>query len=385
MINKAIIHLDNLEHNIKEIRRHLKPGTKMLVPVKANAYGHGMVECARTAVRAGADFLAVARVDEGVQLRKSGMNARLLMFSLCASDEVEAAVDARITPFVFDAEYIGMFAEAAAKKGITDYPVHLAVDTGMGRIGCRPEDAPSLAKAIQATNSLRLEGMCTHFAVSDSKKDSDIDYTSRQFECFLQATRAVADAGIDPGIRHCCNSAATLDHPEMHLDMVRPGIIVYGSPAGDVDEEYLRRKGAPAELKEVMTLESEVVAVRRMLKGESVSYGRTWTAGSDTDIAVVPLGYGDGFLRRNSTEGMRVGINGKAYPVVGRICMDQMMVDLGDSSGVRRGDKVAVFGLKEDGAVQSAEDLARLTGTISYEMTTNLNSRVERVYIGAKS
>ncbi len=379
---KAVINLDFFKENIRNVRSFTDPSTKMCVPVKADAYGHGAVECAKAAVEAGADFISVAAVDEGVELRKNGIDARILLFSLCAPDEVPLAVENDITPFVFDQEYVEMFDKEAGRQKKKDYPVHLSIDTGMGRIGCKPEEASGIAQRIKGAVNLRLEGTMTHFATSDCKDPESVAYTKLQFKKFSGALESICNAGIDPGIRHCANSAATLDLPETHLDMVRPGIILYGYPAGDVNSEYLAKKGKKLELKPVMSLETLVSAIRPFKAGDSVGYGRTWTCDRDTNIAVLPIGYGDGFVRRFSSAGIKVAINGKEYPVRGRICMDQCMVDIGQDSDVKRWDKAVIFGSKESGALQTAEDIAKLTGTISYEITTVLTRRVTRVFKG---
>ena len=379
---KAIIHIDYFKENIRKIRGFTANGVKMCVPVKADAYGHGAVECARAAVECGVDYLAVATVGEGVELRNAGIKAPVLLFSLCSPEEVDDAVSHDITPFVFDCEYISLFDEAAGRLGKERYPVHLAVDTGMGRIGCRPEDAAGIASMIAGSRNLFQEGTMTHFATSDCKDPDSVAYTEKQFSLFRKAIDSIRREGLEPGICHCANSAATLDLPETHMDMVRPGIIVYGYDAGDVDMKYLAGKGTPIELKPVMTLVTEVSAVRRFKAGSSVGYGRTWKAEADTDIAVLTIGYGDGFVRRFSQAGIKVAINGKEYPVRGRICMDQCMVDLGLDSGVKRWDRAVIFGAREDGALQTAEDIADMTGTISYEVTTVLTRRVPREFVG---
>lgn len=384
---RAVIHLDNLQNNILEIKKFLAPKTKLCVAVKANAYGHGAVECARTALACGADFLAVAAVDEGLELRKARIKAPVLLLSLCSPDEVDAAVRNNLTPLVFDEEYISLFAEAAGAAGKKSYPVHLAVDTGMGRIGCEPHEAGKIARAVADTGALCVGGICTHFAVSDEVSTKSRDFTGTQFRLFEQAIKSVEAQGIDPGIRHCCNSAATIDHPEFHMDMVRPGIIVYGYYAEEISKEYLEKKGTPLNLKPVMTLQTVVSAVRHFEEGKSAGYGRTWTAGVPTDIAVLPIGYGDGWARRFALNGIPVSINGKEYPVRGRICMDQCMVDVGSDAAngiVRRWDKVILFGAKEDGALQTADDVAKLTGTISYEITSCITSRVPREFTGGR-
>ena len=378
---KAIIHLENFKHNINAIRAFTKVGTKMCVPVKADAYGHGSIECARAALECGVEYLAVATVDEGIELRENGIKAPVLLFSLCDPEEIKDAVENEITPFVFDNDYIDLFAEEAKRQGKTGYPVHLAVDTGMGRIGCLPDEAASVARHIADTKVLVQEGTMTHFAVSDDKAASSIEYTRLQFQRFQQAIQGIKDAGLDPGICHCANSAASLDLPEMHLDMIRPGIIVYGYDAGDVNSEYLKAKGTPIDLKPVMTLTTKVSAIKEFKKGMSVGYGRTWIAERDTKIAVLPIGYGDGFVRRFSTSGIEVAINGEKYPICGRICMDQCMIDLGPDTDVKRWDTVVLFGSKDDGAVMTAQDIADKTGTISYEITTVLTRRVPRIFI----
>ncbi len=377
---KAIIHLENLKSNIKQIKALTKKGSLFLCPVKANAYGHGILECAKAALEAGADYLSVATTEEGILLRQNGIKCPILLFSLCSIDEVEDCVYYKITPFVFDRDYILMFEEACNKSHVKKFPLHLAVDTGMGRIGCYPEDVEELVKTISSTKHLFLEGMCTHLCVSDSLKEEDKIYTQKQKELFLQAIENAKKAGANPKICHMANSAASLSLPDFHMDMIRPGIIIYGYYPDEITKKYLEDNGIKIDLKPVMTLETQVCAIRHLKKGMSVSYGRTWTATEDTDIAVLPIGYGDGFLRRNASSGIQVAINGKNYPVRGRICMDQCMVDIGKNSNVKRWDKAVIFGAKEDGALQDANDIALMTNTISYEVTTCISQRVPRIY-----
>ncbi|MCR5125842.1 MAG: alanine racemase [Treponema sp.] len=367
----AKIYIENLRHNLKFIRSRINPDAKMCVAVKADAYGHGAVRCAKEAVECGADFLAVARVSEGIELRENGISVPILLLSLCDLSEMADLVKFDITPLVYDEEYIRAIENAVAAAGKKNYSVHLAVDTGMGRIGCQPEDAVSLAKIIDSSEKLSLGGMCTHFATADSYEREDVDYTNWQFDRFLYATESVRNAGINPGIRHCANSALTLNRPETHLDMCRPGIIVYGYYPGDL-------KGK--DLKPVMALTTKIVSIRDFKKGKSVSYGRTWTATSDTKIGVIPIGYDDGLFRRFAGK-ISVAINGKPYPIRGRICMDQCMVDLGEETKVKRWDEVVIFGPEESGALQSADTLANLTDTISYEITCQISKRVERIFV----
>ena len=378
---KAIIHLGNLKSNVASIKKLLKNNVKMCVAIKADAYGHGAVPCAKAAVESGADYLAIATVDEGIELRTNGIKVPLLLLSLCSPEEIPDAVRYGLTPFIFDSEYIQLFAGVCRSVGIKEFPVHLAVDTGMGRIGCAPKQAGKLAAEIVKTGVLTLGGTGTHFALSDGTSKAAVKYTRNQYEEFKTAIKSIRKAGIEPGICHCSNSAATLNNPEYHMDMVRPGIICYGYYADEVSKEFLESRKIKIDLKPVMTVETSVCAIRPFAQGKSVGYGCTWTAQEDTDIAVLPVGYEDGWFRRFSKEGIKVSINGKGYPVRGRICMDQCMIELGKDHKVKRWDKAVLFGCKEDGAVQTADDIARITGTIPYEITCGISKRVPRIYV----
>jgi len=380
---KAIIYTKNLRTNLEELKRHIGPKVRMCVAVKADGYGHNAYLTAKTAEEVGAEYLAVATVDEGIELREKGIKTGILLLSLCTPEEYKDLFEYNITPLVFGDEYINLVSKAAVSfaEGKADkYPVFLAVDSGMGRIGCYADEAGSQAKLIADSKNLKLAGMITHFAVSDSTSTEHIDFTKTQFETFLQAIENVKALGIDPGIRTCANSAATLNNPEMHLDMVRPGIITYGYYPDDISEEFLAKKGIKLNIQPVMALETKVMAIRHFPAEKSVSYGRIWKASEETDIAVLPIGYADGLLRRFSP-GLQVTINGKNYPVRGRICMDQCMVELGKNHDVKLFDKVLIFGPKKSGALNTAEELANLGNTISYEILTSITKRVERDFV----
>lgn len=379
----AKINLKNLKNNIKNFSSLLKPETKICAAVKADAYGNGAVRCAKAALEAGASFLAIAAVSEGIELRDAGIKAPLLMLSLSNPEEFEDLVKYEITPLVFDVEFINALDSFITEKNLSKekFSVHLAIDTGMGRIGCLSNESAEIAKAIVSSKNLTLGGMCTHFAVADSLKPEDIKYTEDQYNDFMKAVKNVENAGINPGIRHCCNSPALVNHPEWQLDMVRPGIIVYGYYCDEVTKKYLEEKNSPVELKPVMTLISGVCAIRHFEKGKSISYGHTWTAEKETDIAVIPVGYGDGFLRRFN-DVVKPVINGREYSICGRICMDQLMIDIGkNNDDVKRWDKVILFGDKDEGAKVDAQYIADKTGTIPYEIMTGITKRVERVYV----
>ena len=380
---KAILYKDNLEYNLKQIRKYVKKDVKLCVAVKADGYGHNAVLTARIAEEVGAEFVAVATVEEGIELRDNGIKCGILLLSLCSPEEMPALFEYKITPLVFTEEYIkliGLAAKKADSEGVScasGFAVHLAVDTGMGRIGCYPEEAGEQAEMIKACG-LKLGGMCTHFAVSDSLSPENIEFTREQFEAFKLAVSGVKARGIEPGICSCGASAALLNDEDMQFDMVRPGIITYGYYPDEITKDYLEKTGRHFDIKPVLALETKVVAIRHFPAGKSVSYGRTWTAPEDTDIAVLPIGYADGLLRRFSP-GLEVTINGKNYPVRGRICMDQCMVEIGKNNpDVKLWDKAVIFGPKESGALNTAEDLARLGHTISYEVLTALSKRVRR-------
>ncbi|MDR1785355.1 MAG: alanine racemase [Spirochaetaceae bacterium] len=374
---RALIHLDNLAGNIREAKRLAGEGVKLCIPVKADAYGHGAVQCAMRALQSGADCLGVAAVDEGAELRAAGIRAPILLFSPPAVDEIPHLIHEDLQPFVFDSEMVALLNDQALKQGKT-VRVHLKVDTGMGRVGCRPEEALGTAQEIALAKAVLMEGICTHFAVSDSPEDGDAAFTRKQLKVFLETAAGIEKAGVNPGIRHCAASGGLLFYPESRLDMVRPGIITYGYYPG----AYLR--GAPemaakttAVFTPVMELVSQVSAVRTIRAGETVSYGRTWRAEEDGRIGVIPLGYGDG-LRRSLSPGLTVGVNGAPCPIVGRICMDQCMALVKDA---KRGDPVTLFGDKKKGAPMDAGDLAEIARTIPYEILCGILKRTPRVYL----
>jgi alanine racemase len=361
---QAIIHLDRFRRNLRAVRDRLGPKPGICVPVKADAYGHGAVRIARAAVDAGAAVLAVAAVNEGAELRAAGISAPILLLSIPAPEEFSEVVSLGLIPLVSDGECIRALAAAAEKEGKA-LTVHLKVDTGMGRVGCRPEEAAALAGLIARHRALTYGGTATHLSVADSAETEDAAYTQGQIARFREAVEAVRRAGVDPGIVHAANSAAVAFHREAWFDLVRPGILLYGyGPGADLPG-----------VSPVMELQTRIVFMKRVKQGESVSYGRTWTASRETVIGTLPVGYGDG-LRRSLSGNFSVTIDGKPYPLVGRICMDQCLVDLGPDPVCRRWDRVVVFG---PGAL-TAEDIAQRLNTISYEILCGIAKRVPRIY-----
>lgn len=378
---KAVLYKDNLKYNLSQIRKYVNPDVKLCVAVKADGYGHNAVLTAQIAEEVGAAYVAVATVDEGIELRDAGIKTGILLLSLCTPCEMPSLFEYKITPLVFSKEYIQLLNESSNQffgKNDEKFTVFLAVDSGMGRIGCYSDEAGEQAVLINSSNHLVMGGMCTHFAISDGISQDAQDFTKAQFADFKKAVENVKASGINPGICSCGASAALLNNEDMHFDMVRPGIITYGYYPDQITKEYLTSKHKDFDIKPVLALETQVVAIRRFPKGKSASYGRTWIAEEETDIAVLPIGYADGLLRRFSP-GITVTINGKNYPVRGRICMDQCMVEIGkDNPDVKLWDKVVIFGPKESGALNTADDLAKIGNTISYEVLTALSKRVER-------
>jgi alanine racemase len=366
---QAIIRIDNLKRNIRLIRDRVGKGRLICAPVKADAYGHGAAPVAKACLEAGVQRLAVATVDEGAELRVAGIDAPILLLSFPVPDEYEAVVSCGLTPLVGDRELAAGLELAALNVG-AGVAVHLKVDTGMGRIGCPPEEAAALARFIASLPHVRLEGVATHLAVSDSLKPENVQYTQEQIRRFVCAVDAIKKAGVDPGVIHAAASGGVLLHEQAWFDMARPGVMLYGYAPDPALAGLLP-------LEPVMELVSRIVYIKQVRKGESVSYGRTWTAPCDTAIATIPIGYGDG-LNRLLSNNYSVLVKGKQRPIVGRICMDQCLVDLGkDGAACEKFEKVTIFGAKP---AFTAADMAEILHTIPYEITCNINKRVPRVF-----
>ncbi len=364
---RAIIHLENFLHNLHEIRKILDPGVKICISLKADAYGHGAVEFAKTAQADGADFIGIACPEEGSELRAAGITAPLLLYGLALPEVIPLVLENGISAFVADEEGIGLFEKEARGSG-RRARLHLKVDTGMGRIGCTPAQAKSLARRIAGSPDLVLEGICTHFPASDER---DRSFTEGQIARFRDLVRGIEEAGIDPGIVHASNSGGLLQYPEAWFSMVRPGILLYGYyPSKEVSRNLF--------IKPAMELRSKLVFIKRVEAGFPVSYGCTYRTPRPTWIGTVAAGYADGYPRLLSGRG-RVLIRGRNYPIVGRVTMDQLMIDLGDRLEVERFDEAVLFG--PDPLGPDAEEIADKVGTIPYEITCGINKRVPRTYV----
>ena len=365
----ATTRLDHLRANLAAVRERV--GDRLvLAAVKADAYGHGAVAVAAMIERTGAaDWLGVATVSEGLELRAAGIVLPILKLSVARGDEVELAVAAGITLTVVDTESILRAGAAASARGTTA-SVHLKVDTGMRRIGCEPHQAPGLAALADRTPGVRLDGLFSHLPISDSPRGEE--FTRGQIALFRDTADAV-EAVRGPLLKHLANSGAVLGHPDAWFDLVRPGIMIYGAQP---DPEAART----VPLLPALEWRTRVTFTKPVRAGETVGYGRTWTAARDTWIGTVPVGYGDGYSRLLSNRG-RMLVNGRSYPIAGRVCMDQTMIDLGPDPDVAVGDDVVLLGRSGAAEVTTAE-LAELMGTIPYEVTCLIARRVGREFAG---
>ena len=377
---RAEINLSAIDHNIKEIRRMIAPDVMMLAAVKANAYGHGALRVARQVLDSGVNMLGVARINEGIELRKGGITAPILILGNTPPEFAHELMAYNLTCAVSSCETAHGYAAAAglAKGKIR---VHLKIDTGMGRNGFlsdgfrifgKGDDAGTLAEieAVCRLAGLEVEGIFSHFAIADA---ADKTSANRQFDVFSDLLGQIENAGINIPIRHMANSAATIDMPETHLDMVRPGIAVYGlAPSSEVQLDRI-------DLKPAMAIKATIAHLKEVGAGFNVSYGSTHTTSAPTRIAVVPVGYADGYNRRLSSKG-RMLVRGVSAPILGRICMDLTMIDVGHIPDVALGDEVVVLGCQGTETL-SADEIAADLKTINYEVVSGITARVPRVYL----
>ncbi len=365
----AEIDLSAIESNIREIRQLTKSSAKVMAVVKANAYGHGAVAVSKAVLANGADWLAVALLQEALELREAGFSVPILILGYTPLEQMELVIANDLRQTIYTLEQAEALSSAAGKAG-RKATVHIKIDTGMGRIGFLPkrEGIDSIMKIARLPN-LEIEGAYTHFAIADAE---DKDYTLEQLQYFYWVLDQLAKSGLRIPIRHAANSAAVIDLPEAHFDLVRPGLILYGMyPSNEVKKKKLQ-------LRQAMSLKAEVSYVKQVEKGTAISYGCTFVTARKSQIASLPLGYADGYTRllSNNTD---VLIKGQRAPIVGRVCMDQCMVDVTGIEGVSMGDEVVLMGRQENEFI-SADEIASRIGTINYEVVCMFGSRIPRVY-----
>ena len=365
----AEVDLDAIAHNIREIRKITNPSAQLMAVVKADAYGHGFLEVTKTLLENGADRLAVATLREGEQLRSRGVRVPILVLGALMEEDIEDYINFNITPNVFSYETAHAISYIAEKKEIVT-KIHIKLDTGMLRIGFLTGDNnESVADEIIKISKLpyiEIEGIFSHFSTSDEYDES---YTRLQYSRFMNVIKLLEERGLHIPIKHICNSAAIMMYPEMHMDMVRPGVILYGMyPSDEVDKSRL-------DLKPAMTLKARITLVKDVEPGRGVSYGKEYITDKVTKIATVPIGYADGYLRRLAKEGKMI-VNGVQVPIIGRICMDQCMIDVTNVHNIERGDEVILF--SDEGI--TVDDLAKWLDTINYEVTCVIGKRIPRIY-----
>lgn len=365
---RAEINLANLRHNLRVMQR-AAGGAEVWAVLKADGYGHGAKAVARTLERAGASGLCVALLEEGVELREAGIKSPILVMGGYYGRAWGELLRHELTPVVFDVAHVEALADEVRFSGSEPIALHVKVDTGMSRLGVLPSEIGRLGAALLHHPEVRLDGLMTHFACADS----EASFIDEQLDRFDEAGRSLRKMGLSPRVRHAANSAAVLRSPRARLDMVRPGIALFGvSP----------QPGLSTELRPVMRVKSELVAVREIAAGTAVGYGSTWRAARKTTIATLPMGYADGLSRALSNRG-HVLVRGKRAPIVGVVSMDMTMIDVTDIEGVRLGDEVVVLGSQKGVLGQDAigsEEIATLLDTIPWEVLTSVSRRVPRFY-----
>jgi alanine racemase len=361
-----VISLDALDHNYQEVVRRAE-GRRILAVVKAQAYGHGAVEVSRRLLSLGADMLGVALVEEGRELRDAGIDAPVLVMGATFPEQAEAIVSLKLTPAIYNLANAEALSRAARRQG-TVISVHVKIDTGMGRIGIVPEDAPGFIEALGKLGNISVHGLMTHFADADLR---DKRFAATQIERFETLIRTLGAMGIDIPERHAANSAAVLDYSRAYFTMVRPGLMLYGcSP--------LEEGAAASDLMPALSLVTRIAFIKKVRAGTPISYGRTFTTKRESIIATLPIGYADGYNRGLSNKA-EVLVRGVRAPLAGRVCMDMCMIDVTDVPGVNEGDVVVLIGSQGNDRI-TAEEIAVKTGTIAYEVLCGISSRVPRIY-----
>ncbi|MFQ5901921.1 MAG: alanine racemase [Thermodesulfobacteriota bacterium] len=365
---RAYIDLNALEHNFLEIKKRLPEEVKILAVVKADAYGHGAIEISKKLETLGCDMLGVALCEEGIELRKAGINSPIIVLSGIYRAQIKDIVRYNLTPVIFDIDQAGDLNHILTGMD-KSARVHVKIDTGMGRLGLMPNDISKFFNEIKELKSLKIEGVLSHFTEAD--KENKL-FTKDQFKRFEDVIKTINDMGITPSYRHISNSAAIINFPSSYLNLVRPGIMLYGSHPAEAFRDKI-------DLLPVMSLTTEIIQLKWVPKNYPISYSRTFITQRDSLIATIPIGYGDGYFRSLSGKA-DVLVKGKRVPVAGRICMDMTMIDVTNLQAVKVGDKVTIIG-RQNGEEITAEELASRAGTISYEIFCSINQRVPRVYI----
>ncbi|TRZ95448.1 alanine racemase [bacterium] len=359
----AEVDLDNLAYNYRQIKKALAPKIKIMVIVKADAYGHGLVPVSKKLEACGVNYLGVASIDEGIKLREAKVNTPILVLGIMLTNDILPLFNYNLIPTVCTEEYALALNNLARRLG-KPMKVHIKIDTGMSRLGVLNRDALSFIRRIHSLKFIHIEGIFTHLACADINRD----FTLYQIRLMDDLIFKLAKAGIKIPLVHTANSIGTTNYKESHFNLVRPGLIIYG---------LYPKEGMDIKLKPVLSLKTMVVYLKRVPKGQGISYGHTYITKKDTTIVNLPIGYGDGYPRSLSNQA-EVLIRGKRFKISGRVCMDQVMVDVGDNP-VKIADEVVLIGRQGKNMI-SAEELAEISGTIPYEVVCGLGSRIPRIY-----
>ncbi len=366
----ARVDLNALAANFHAVRRHVNADVSVMAVVKADAYGHGAVRCAQRLEKEGADWFGVATVEEGVELREAGIRKPILCLGGFWNGQAELCLRHNLVPVIYRLDMAETFDRAARAAGVTA-DVHVKIDTGMGRLGARYEAAADFADALSAFKNIRVDGMMTHFAAAD---DPDQDcFTGDQTTRFKDAVGAFQARGFNPTYLDLSNSAGTCAHDSAWGNMVRPGGVLYG-----LWRDILQPKGDSPPLRPVMSLHSNIMLLKTVPVGEVLGYGCTFEASRETAVATLPIGYNDGYVRALSNRG-QVLVRGRYAPVIGRVSMDMILVDVTDVPEVALHDTVTLFGRDGELAI-TVEEVAKVAGTLSYEITCGISERVPRIY-----
>lgn len=378
----AEIDLKAIAHNIRELRRITNPKARFMAVVKANAYGHGIIEVAKQSLENGTEVLGVANIEEGSQIRKAGIKAPVLILSYAPPEQSKKLIEFNLTQTVYSYETAKLLSEAASAYG-KKIKVHIKVDTGMGRLGLLPnqlglskynkeitDSSVSEVESIFRLPMLEIEGIFTHFATADKSNRS---YANNQFEIFMDFLSQLRINGLETPVTHAANSAAIINMPETHLDMVRAGISIYGLyTSKEVDRSIIK-------LKPAMELKTKIIHLKKVPAGFKVSYGITYETERPTTIATVRIGYADGLNRLLSSKG-RMLVCGQSAPIVGRICMDLTMLDVGEIPEVAMEEEVVIFGKQGNSSI-TVDEIASTINTINYEVVSTIMERVPRIYL----
>ena len=370
---RAEINLTAFRHNLQNLRKYLDPQTRIMAVVKADAYGHGAVPCARIAVESGAaNYLGAGVIEEGIELRENGLNAPILILGSIFPDEAEDLVRHNLATILCTQPLAQALSKEAEKQDKT-VSVHIKVDTGMNRLGISPENLPALLDQVRNLKNLKIEAVSTHFSSAD---DEDLSVTQAQLEEFQTALTILQKEGVHTPIVHCANTSALFKFPESHFNMVRPGLILYGVLPSPSLRPVIDQGENP--FQPVMQWKSQIILLKPIAKNQPVSYSGSFTTQRDSLIATLPIGYADGLHRMLSNK-MDVLIRGRRAPQVGNICMDMILIDVTDIPDVQAGDEVVIFGRQGDEMI-SVEELAVKGKTIPYEILCSVSKRVPRIY-----